>query len=118
MCNVRKLVPLVLLVLINMGWFVFAQDFAEVQRKIQDKVPVQDLQVRNDNGKVVLEGRVKLLQDKMDASQVAGKQLKKQEIVNNIEVQSSGRIDQDISVDVIAEIKRRSPQGFVFDDLS
>ena len=95
-----------------------AQDFSEVQKKIQNKVPVEQLQLRSEDDKIVIEGRVPLLRDKVEAEKIAQKEFKKRELSNNIIVESTERKDEDITLDVVRQIKKDAPQNFSFDTLN
>ena len=117
MRNIKRFFLAMLPMLLSCA-IAFAQlSFDEVQRKIQDKVNVDQLQLHAEGDTVVLEGRTKLLKDKIEAEEIARKETKK-EVVNNMIVSSPEKRDDEITVDVIAQIKRDSPQNFVFDSLS
>lgn len=97
---------------------VFAADKLEkVKAKILGEAKIDQLQLRSENGAVVLEGMAPLLKDKMEAGKIAKKELKT-EIVNHIAVASSQKADDEITLDVIAKIKRAAPQALVFDSIS
>lgn len=119
MRNAKKLFLAGLAILLLSGsQLIMAQDFSAIQKKVQDKVPVEQFQLRSEQDKVVLEGRVGLLKDKVEAGKMVQKEFKKKELTNNIVVASTGKTDDDISVDVVAQIKRDAPQNFQFDALS
>lgn len=119
MRNAKKLFLVGLAILLLSGsQLLVAQDFSAVQKKVQDKVPVEQFQLRSEQDKVVLEGRVGLLKDKVEAGKIVQKEFKKKGLTNNIVVASTGKTDDDISVDVVAQIKRDAPQNFQFDALS
>lgn len=118
MSNVKRYFLMAMSLLLCSGAFASAQGFEDVQKKIQDKVTVEQLQLRSEEDKIVLEGRVGLLKDKVRAGEIAQKQFKKKEVLNSIVVASSEKTDEDITVDVIAQIKHDAPQNLVFDSLS
>lgn len=119
MSTVKKLFLVAMGVLLLGGNLLLAQDFSAVQRKVQDKVPVEQFQMRSENNKIVLEGRVGLLKDKVQAEKIVQKEFKKQDVTNNIVVASSNeKTDGDITVDVVAKIKHDAPYNFAFDALN
>lgn len=93
-----------------------ASDFNDVMSKINDKTAVEQLQLRSEESKVVLEGRANLLKDKVEAEAIAKKELKK-DVVNNIVVSSSTRSDEEITVDVVDKIRKKATGSYVFDKL-
>lgn len=115
---VNQFCVLVLCVLLGSTVYAGAQDLSEVQKKIQDKVPVEQLEMRSEDNKIVIEGRVPLLKDKVEAAKIAQKAFKKQEVSNNIIVASTDKKDEDITLDVISQIKHDAPQNFSFDTLN
>src|SRR5262245_13678323 len=82
--NVKRLLMAVFMMALSGVLLAASPNLNEVQQKIQDKVSVDQLQLRSEENKIILEGRVGLLKDKVEAEEIARKQLKKQEVVNNI----------------------------------
>ena len=117
--NYVKKAFLVGMMLLSCGFvFADARDFSEVMKKVQDKVTVEQLQLRSEDNKIVLEGRVGLLKDKVAAEKIVQKEFKKQELTNNIIVSTiSEKTDEDITLDVITQIQRDAPQRLDFDAL-
>jgi osmotically-inducible protein OsmY len=93
-----------------------ASDLNKVIEKINDKTDIQELDVRMEDNKVVLEGRTRLLKQKMEAEKIARKELKK-EISNNIIVSTVERSDEEITLDVVERIRRKATGSYVFDNL-
>ncbi len=89
MRNIHRFFLATLLMVLNGAIAFAAPNLDEVQRKIQDKVMVDQLELRSDENKIFLEGRTMLLKDKIEAEEIARKQLKKEEVVNNIIVATS-----------------------------
>jgi len=112
-----KRVLLTISALLAVGTLVLGADLNEVQNKISDEAKIDRLQLRSEDGKVVLEGTAVRLKDKYEAEKIAKKQLKT-DVVNNIVVSGPNRSDQEITVDVIAKIRNRATTGNrVFDSL-
>lgn len=118
MSTAKKLLLVATAVLLLGGNLLLAQDFSAVEKKVQEKVPVEQLQIRSENNKIVLDGRVGLLKDKFEAERIVQKELDKKDVTNNIEVTSGEKSDEDITVDVVAQIKRDAPYNFAFDALN
>jgi osmotically-inducible protein OsmY len=97
--------------------FALAADLTEVQNKITEEANIDQLQLRQEGGKVVLQGTASTLKDKYEAEKIAKKGLKA-EVSNNIQVAGMQRSDEEITVDVIDRIKRKSAAtSGVFDNL-
>jgi osmotically-inducible protein OsmY len=116
---VKKLM-LAVSALLAVGTLVFGADLNEVQNKIQKEAKINQLQVRSEEGKVVLEGVASTLKDKFEAEKVAKKELK-QDVENHIAVSGGqNRSDEEIGVDVVAKIRQDSTSygDNVFDNLN
>jgi hyperosmotically inducible protein len=115
---VKKLM-LTVSALLAAGTLVFGADLNEVQNKIQKEANINQLQVRSEEGKVILEGVASTLKDKYEAEKVAKKELK-QDVENHIAVSSQNRADEEIGVDVAAKIRQDSTSygSNVFDSLN
>jgi hyperosmotically inducible periplasmic protein len=116
---VKKLM-LTVSALLAVGTLVFGADLNEVQNKIQKEANINQLQVRSQEGKVVLEGVASTLKDKFEAEKVAKKELK-QDVENHIAVSGGqNRSDEEIGVDVAAKIRQDSTSygNNVFDSLN
>jgi osmotically-inducible protein OsmY len=97
--------------------FALAADLTEVQNKIRDEANIEQLQLRQESGKVVLQGTASTLKDKYEAEKIAKKGLKT-EVTNNIEVADMQRSDQEITINVIDRIRKKSAASSgVFDNL-
>lgn len=105
------------LVLCMVGVGFVDDKIEEVKRKILEKTKIENLQVRVEGDTVVLEGRVPVLKEKMEVGKIAKKELKK-DVKNEIIVADSQGSDEEITLDVVAKIKRSAPQSFVFDSIS
>jgi len=114
----RKII-LAVSALLVVGTLVFGADLNEVQNKIQKEANINQLQVRSQDGKVVLEGVASTLKDKFEAEKVAKKELK-QEVENRIAINGQNRSDEEIGVDVVAKIRQDSTSygDNVFDSLN
>jgi len=97
----------------------FAQDtgLAAVKNRIADEVMIQDLDVREETGKVILEGRVQSLREKAKAEEIAEKQLDR-EVVNNIVLATSQKTDEEITTDVLSAIRSSTGRSFLFNSIS
>lgn len=105
------------LVICMVGVGIVDDKVEEVKRKILEKANIENLQIRVEGESVVLEGRAPLLKDKWEAGKIAKKELKK-DVKNDIIVADQQRSDEEITLDVVAKIKRSAPQNYVFDSLS
>lgn len=114
-----KKIMLTVSALLAAGTLVLGADLNEVQNKIQKEANINQLQVRSEDGKVVLEGVASNLKDKYDAEKIAKKEMKS-DVVNNIAITSGNKTDEDIGVDVVAKIRQDSTSygNNVFDSLS
>ncbi len=112
-----KKILLTVSALLAAGTLVLGADLNEVQNKINKEANIDRLQLRSEEGRVVLEGTAARLKDKYEAEKIAKKQLKT-DVVNNIIVSGSNRSDEEITVDVIAKIRGKATIGNnVFDSL-
>jgi hyperosmotically inducible protein len=113
-----KKIMLTVSALLAAGALVFGADLNQVQSKIQKEANINQLQVRSEDGKVVLEGVASNLKDKYEAEKVAKKELKT-DVVNKIAVTGGNRSDEEIGVDVVAEIRQNATSygNNVFDAL-
>jgi hyperosmotically inducible periplasmic protein len=114
-----KKIMLTVSVLLAAGALVLGADLNEVQNKIEKEANINQLQVRSEDGKVILEGVASRLKDKYEAEKVAKKELKS-DVVNNIAVTTANKSDQEISVDVAAKIRNKAASygNGVFDSLN
>ncbi len=118
MRSVKKIM-LTVSALLAAGALVLAGDLNEVQNKIQKETNINQLQVRTEEGKVILEGVASNLKDKYEAEKIAKKEMKS-DVVNKIAITSGNRADEDIGVDVVAKIRQESTSygNNVFDSLN
>ncbi len=114
-----KKIMLTVSALLAAGALVLGADLNEVQNKIQKEANINQLQVRTEDGKVILEGVASNLKDKYDAEKIAKKAMKS-DVVNNIAITSGNKTDEDIGVDVVAKIRQDSTSygNNVFDSLN
>jgi hyperosmotically inducible protein len=114
-----KKIMLTVSALLAAGALVFGADLNEVQNKIQKEANINQLQVRSEDGKIILEGVASRLKDKYEAEKVAKKELKS-DVVNHIAVAGGNRSDEEIAVDVVAKIRQDSTSygNNVFDSLN
>ncbi len=114
-----KKIMLTVSALLAAGTLVFGADLNAVQDKIQKEANINQLQVRTEDGKVILEGVASNLKDKYDAGKIAKKAMKS-DVVNNIAITSGNKTDEDIGVDVVAKIRQDSTSygNNVFDSLN
>lgn len=97
--------------------FALAADLTEVQNKIRDEANIEQLQLRQEGGKVVLEGTASTLKDKHEAGKIAKEDLDT-DVTNNIAVSDMQRTDEEITLDVIDRIRKKSANTRgVFDNL-
>jgi osmotically-inducible protein OsmY len=98
---------------------VLGADLNEVQNKIHKETNINQLQVRTEDGKVILEGVASSLKDKYEAEKIAKKEMKS-DVVNNIAITGGNKTDEDIGVDVVAKIRQESTSygNNVFDSLN
>lgn len=116
MRSVKKIL-LTVSALLAAGTLVLGADLNEVQNKIKNETNIDELQLRSEDSRIVLEGKAARLKDKYEAGKIAKKQLKT-DVVNNIVVLGPNRSDEEITVDVIAKIRSRATTGNrVFDSL-
>jgi osmotically-inducible protein OsmY len=114
-----KKMMLTVAALLAAGTLVLGADLNEVQNKIQKEANINQLQLRSEDGKIILEGVASRLKDKYEAEKVAKKELKT-DVINNIAVTGAGnRSDEEIGVDVVAKIRQDSTSygNNVFDAL-
>jgi osmotically-inducible protein OsmY len=114
-----KKIMLTVSVLLAAGALVLGADLNEVQNKIQKDANINQLQVRSEDGKVILEGVASSLKDKYEAEKIAKKEMKS-DVVNNIAITGGNKTDEDIGVDVVAKIRQESTSygNNVFDSLN
>jgi hyperosmotically inducible periplasmic protein len=115
-----KKIMLTVAALLAVGTLVFGADLNQVQNKIQKEANINQLQLRSEDGKVIMEGVATRLKDKYEAERVAKKELKT-DVVNNIAVTGAvNRSDEEIGVDVVAKIRQDSTSygNNVFDSLN
>lgn len=114
----NKNIFLLLIVVLTSAVLVFAStSLNDLERKIADKTKIEKLQVREENGKVILEGLAPTLWDKTKAEKIASKELKSP-YVNNIALRSTEKSDRDITLDVSARIQSKSANSYLFDLLA
>lgn len=114
-----KKMMLTVAALLAAGTLVLGADLNEVQNKIQKEANINQLQLRSEDGKIVMEGVATRLKDKYEAEKVAKKELKT-DVVNNIAVTGAvNRSDEEIGVDVVAKIRQDSTSygNNVFDSM-
>ena len=99
------------------GFSAADSSLQEVQHKINDKTKIEQLQVRQDQGKVVLEGLANTLSDKQKAEDIAKKEMKNSAVENQIALRSSEKSDSEITLDVLARIKAKSSHSYLFNTL-
>ncbi|MCI0444526.1 BON domain-containing protein [bacterium] len=114
-----KKIMLTVSALLAAGSLVLGADLNEVQNKIQKDTNINQLQVRTEDGKVILEGVASSLKDKYKAEKIAKKEMKS-DVVNNIAITGGNKTDEDIGVDVVAKIRQESTSygNNVFDSLN
>jgi osmotically-inducible protein OsmY len=97
--------------------FALAADLTEVQEKIRDKANIEQLQMREDGDKIILEGAAATLKDKYEAEKIVKKELKK-DVENKIEVSGAiQRTDEEITIDVVDRIRKEATTSGIFDNL-
>src|SRR5262245_62121931 len=113
-----KKIMLTVSALLAAGAVVFGADLNEVQNKIEKEAKINQLQVRSEDAKVVLEGFVSTMKDKFKAEKVTKKELK-QDVENKIAITGQNRSDEEIGVDVVAKIRQDSTTygNNVFDEM-
>jgi osmotically-inducible protein OsmY len=114
-----KKIMLTVSVLLAAGALVLGADLNDVQNKIQKEANIHQLQLRTEDGKVILEGVASSLKDKYEAEKIAKKEMKS-DVVNNIAITGGNKTDEDIGVDVVAKIRQDSTSygNNVFDSLN
>ncbi|MCI0616940.1 BON domain-containing protein [bacterium] len=114
-----KKIMLTVSALLAAGALVLGADLNEVQNKIQKDTNINQLQVRTEDGKVILEGVASSLKDKYKAEKIAKKEMKS-DVVNNIAITGGNKSDEEIGVDVVAKIRQESTSygNNVFDSLN
>jgi osmotically-inducible protein OsmY len=114
-----KKIMLTVSALLAAGSLVLGADLNEVQNKIHKETNINQLQVRTEDGKVILEGVASSLKDKYEAEKIAKKEMKS-DVVNNIAITGGNKTDEDIGVDVVAKIRQESTSygNNVFDSLN
>lgn len=114
-----KKIMLTVSALLAAGALVLGADLNEVQNKIQKEANINQLQVRTEDGKVILEGVASNLKDKYEAEKIAKKEMKS-DVVNNIGITGGNKTDEAIGVDVVAKIRQDSTSygNNVFDSLN
>jgi osmotically-inducible protein OsmY len=114
-----KKIMLTVSALLAAGTLVLGADLNEVQNKIQKEADINQLQVRAEDGKVILEGVASNLKDKYKAEKIAKKEMKS-DVVNNIAITGGNKTDEDIGVDVVSKIRQDSTSygNNVFDSLN
>jgi len=113
----RQMFFLVLLLSAAAGMSFAGGDFQGVENNILGKANVANLQIRSVQGKIYLEGEAVLLKDKLEAARIAARELQ-QQVVNNITLPSTGKRDEEISLDVAAKIRSRTTRNYAFNNLS
>jgi osmotically-inducible protein OsmY len=99
------------------GFLQAATNFQSVENKITKETSIQQLELRSDQGKVVLEGQAASLKDKMEAEKIAEDELNI-DVANNIVLSDVRKTDEEIALDVIARIKAKSTRTYLFNTLS
>ena len=114
---ITKLNLITAAILLSACSYVLGADLNEVQNEIREEANIERLQLRLDGDKAVLEGLAPTLKDKYEAGKVAKKELKT-EIDNRIQVGGIQRSDEEITVDVVARIRKDvTTTSGVFDNL-
>ena len=114
---ISKLNLITAAILLSACSYVLGADLNEVQNEIREEANIERLQLRLDGGKAVLEGLAPTLKDKYEAGKVAKKELKT-EIDNRIQVGGMQRSDEEITLDVVAKIRKDvTTTSGVFDNL-
>ncbi|PWT91813.1 MAG: hypothetical protein C5B54_04580 [Acidobacteria bacterium] len=113
----RRQVVLVMIVLMTSATLAGAASLQNVQNKIAKKTAVERLQVREENGKVILEGLASTLWDKTQAGKIASKETK-MAVDNEIAVQSAPKSDREIALDVEARLRDVQVNTYLFNSLS
>lgn len=96
---------------------LFAANLEDTQNEILQKTQINNLQVRSEGNTVYLAGQTGLLENKLEAERIARDNLKGA-VVNEIEVMPNQKSDQDITLEVVANIKKDSPRSFLFNSIS
>jgi len=113
-----KILLLVLATLTLQANLLLAEtSFDTVRNKISEKTSIQYLDLREEQGRVVLEGRAGTLKDKMEAEKIAKDKLKK-DVVNNIILADSQKTDREITLDVVAKIQHKSARSYLYNTLA
>jgi Predicted periplasmic or secreted lipoprotein len=111
-----KKITFLLIVILTSVSFAFAASPIEVKNKIADKAKIEGLQIREENGKVMLEGLASTLWDKTQAEKIASKELKTP-VINLIAIQSTPKSDRDLVLDITARVRSES-SNYLFNLLS
>jgi osmotically-inducible protein OsmY len=113
-----KKIMLTVSALLAAGALVLGADLNEVQNKILKEANINQLHVRTEDGKVILEGVASSLKDKYEAEKIAKKEMKS-DVVNNIAITGGNKSDEEVGVDVVAKIRQQSTSygNNVFDSL-
>ena len=111
----RKLLfmaPVLLCALISFG-----ASTKGVENKIKNKAGIENAQIHNENGKIILDGVASTLWNKTEAEKIASKEFKSL-VVNHIVLKSAPKSDRQLALDVRAKIPLKSADNYVFNMLS
>lgn len=106
-----------LLALLISGTVLAASTFGNLENKILEKTRIEQLAITQDNGHVLLEGRATVLKDKIEAENIARRELKT-DIVNHIQLSGNVKSDRELTLDVVSRIQGRSSRSYLFNTLS
>jgi hyperosmotically inducible periplasmic protein len=84
--------------------FAFAGTTGDIENQIEKKTNIANLEVRQDNNGIVLEGQASNLKDKLEAEKIA-KDKGETSVVNNITLGPTTNTDRDIEVEVASGIR-------------
>src|SRR5262245_52538745 len=93
--------------------FAFAGTTGDIENQIQKKTNIANLEVRQENNAIVLQGQAPSLKDKLEAEKIA-KDKSDTNVVNDITLAAATNTDRDIEVEVARGIRRyaQSYSGF------
>jgi osmotically-inducible protein OsmY len=84
--------------------FAYAGTTGDIENQIQKKTNIANLEVREENSAIVLEGQAPLLKDKLEAEKIA-KEKGEKSVVNDITLTPATNTDRDIEVEVASGIR-------------
>jgi osmotically-inducible protein OsmY len=97
--------------------FAFAGTTGDIENQIQKKTSIANLEVREENNAIVLEGQAPSLKDKLEAEKIA-KDKSDANVVNDITLAPATNTDRDIEVEVARGIRHYAQSYSGFNALS